>query len=136
MATPEAILNLDVTNVKNCCSEEYAIKLHDLLNPRSLITEFFYVREKTDEEWELTISYGYNWSDFPGYEGYTYRIPAPTVAELGWLLRGYERPYWNHGTGWQIRSLENQGKYLRFDCEADATAFLLIYLIEKGIYRI
>ncbi len=58
-------------------------------------------------------------------------LPAYTVAELGEMLTGFDFPYFNFGTGWQIKQIEH---YHRPKNEADARAMLLIYLIKNKLY--
>lgn len=65
----------------------------------------------------------------PAYSNFS--AHAFTVAELGIMLRGFELPYWNWGTGWQVKQFKDE--YFRAKNEADARAQLLIRVIEQKI---
>lgn len=56
---------------------------------------------------------------------------APTASELGEQIKGHVLPYWNHGTGWQIKQLK--GEYHRCNSEADARAKLWLTLKHQGL---
>ncbi len=53
------------------------------------------------------------------------------IASLGEMLKGWELPCWNWGTGWQINEFKD---YHRPKTEADARALLLISNIENHLY--
>lgn len=65
------------------CTVEQAMRLKELgVDAES----FMRWVSDDDKEYELVVSTGYGWSDFPGYNGSKYIINAYSVSELGVML--------------------------------------------------
>ena len=95
-------------------------------------SEFYYVTND-NVNWSLEYSRGYEWTEYPAYCDYKYKIPAYLSCELGEALpigtSGYK-----HKKGYVCEE-KNENYFTDAETESDARASMVAYLLELGIIK-